>query len=46
VIAGFLAAASTASASITAGNSGTATVTAAMIRARRHAALHRRPRQA
>jgi len=46
VIAEFLAAASTASASTPAGNSGTATVTAAMIRDRRHAALHRPPRQA
>jgi len=45
VIAGFLAAASTASDSTPAGNSGTAMVTAAMIRDRRHAALHRRPRQ-
>ncbi len=46
VIAGFLDVASTASASTPAGKSGTAAVTAAMIRDRRHAVLHRRPRQA
>ena len=44
MIAGFLAAASTAAASTPTGNSGTAALTAAMIRDRRHAALHRWPR--